>query len=118
MASAHSLKKFIDPGECDFQDPHDARFVNLDEVCRMQRIHDGVFDQLADVPARALSLTIPFFLRTPHAVVSVPGESKRQAVLAAMTGPIEESCPASMLRRHPNATLFLDCEAAGRRASI
>jgi len=103
---------FIDPGECDFEDPHDVRIVTLDEICRMQQVHDGGFDRLTDVPRRALSLTIPFFLRTPHAVISVPGESKRQAVLAALTGPIEDSCPASVLRRHPNATLFLDGESA------
>ncbi len=51
---------FIDPGECDFDDPRDVRIVNLDDVCREQQVHDGGFARIEDVPRRALSLTIPF----------------------------------------------------------
>jgi glucosamine-6-phosphate deaminase len=59
-----------------------------------------------------LSLTIPVFMRTPRTVVIVPGPAKRHAVRAALEGPITEACPASILRRHPCATLFLDRESA------
>jgi glucosamine-6-phosphate deaminase len=103
---------FIDPPVCDFNDPRDVRVVELDDICRMQQVHDGCFAEFDDVPARALSLTIPFFLRTPHAVVTVPGAAKRRAVQAALEGPVEEACPASILRRHPDAALFLDKESA------
>jgi len=103
---------FIDPPVCDFQDPHDVRQVELDEVCRMQQVHDGAFARLEDVPGRALSLTVPFFLRVPRALVFVSGTNKARAVKAALQGPIAETCPASALRRHPNATLFLDPAAA------
>jgi len=104
---------FIDPDECNFSDPRDVRIVNLDQACRAQQVHDGCFGRIEDVPRRAISLTIPFFLRVPHAVVCVPGERKRDAVRAALSGPVEERCPASALRRHPDATLFLDADAAG-----
>jgi len=104
---------FIDPGECDFADPATVRIVHLDQVCRMQQVHDGAFAGIDEVPEGALSLTIPFFLRTPHAVVSVPGPAKRAAVAAALAGPIEERCPASALRRHPDAVLYLDPASAG-----
>lgn len=103
---------FIDPGECDFDDPSDVRIVNLDDICRMQQVHDGAFARVEDVPRRAVSLTIPFFLRTPHVVVSVPGKTKQQAVRYALTGPVQERCPASVLRRHQDATLFLDEDSA------
>lgn len=103
---------FIDPGECDFDDPRDVRIVNLDDVCRRQQVHDGAFQHVEDVPRRALSLTVPFFLRTPHAVVSVPGAAKSQAVRDALEGPIDPRCPASALRRHPGASLFLDRDSA------
>jgi glucosamine-6-phosphate deaminase len=105
---------FIDPPVCDFNDTRDVRVVELDEVCRMQQVHDGCFPAFDDVPKRALSLTIPFFMRTAHAVVTVPGPAKRNAVEAAIGGPVTESCPASILRRHPDAALFLDAQSAPR----
>ena len=103
---------FIDPPVCDFKDPRDVRPVELDDVCRMQQVHDGAFARLEEVPRRALSLTVPFFLRVPRALVFVNGEHKAAAVQAALEGPIEEACPASALRRHPSAVLFLDPAAA------
>jgi glucosamine-6-phosphate deaminase len=103
---------FIDPQNCDFQDPARVRVVELDEVCRMQQVHDGAFDRLEDVPLRAISLTIPCMLGRPRVVATVPGSTKREAVQAALEGPVSERCPASALRRHPRATLFLDTESA------
>jgi glucosamine-6-phosphate deaminase len=103
---------FIDPAECDFSDPRDVRIVNLDDVCRMQQVHDGCFAHIEDVPRRALSLTVPFFMRTPHAVVTVPGTAKARAVRDALQGPVEPRCPASILREHAGASLFLDEESA------
>jgi glucosamine-6-phosphate deaminase len=44
--------------------------------------------------------------------VVVPGPRKAEAVLATLRGPISERCPASILRRHPAATLYLDTDAA------
>lgn len=103
---------FIDPPVCDFHDPRDVRPVELDDVCRMQQVHDGAFARLEDVPSHALSLTVPFFLRVPRALVFVNGEHKSAAVHTALDGPVSESCPASALRGHPNAILFLDPAAA------
>jgi glucosamine-6-phosphate deaminase len=103
---------FIDPPVCRFDETRDVRPVELDEVCRLQQVHDGAFARLEDVPKQALSLTVPFFLRIPRALVFVNGERKSAAVRAALEGPITEQCPASALRRHPAATLFLDPGAA------
>jgi len=105
---------FIDPPVCRFDDPRDVRTVELDDVCRMQQVHDGAFARIEDVPKRALSLTVPFFLRVPRALVFVNGERKSAAVQAAVEGPIIEACPGSALRRHPAATLFLDAAAGSR----
>ena len=97
-----------------FDEARDVRLVELDDICRMQQVHDGAFAGIEDVPKQALSLTVPFFLRVPRAVVFVNGERKSAAVHSALEGPIAESCPASALRRHPWATLFLDQAAASR----
>ncbi len=103
---------FIDPPVCRFDEPRDVRPVELDDVCRLQQVHDGAFASLADVPKQALSLTVPFFLRLPRALVFVNGERKSLAVREALEGRLTERCPASALRRHPAATLFLDPGAA------
>jgi glucosamine-6-phosphate deaminase len=103
---------FIDPPVCDFAEPRDVRPVELDDVCRMQQVHDGAFAGRDEVPRRALSLTVPFFLRGPRALVFVNGVHKSEAVRASLEGPVVEACPASALRRHPSAILFLDPAAA------
>ena len=103
---------FIDPPVCDFQEPRSVRPVDLDDICRMQQVHDGAFEQLSDVPKQALSLTVPFFLSVPRALVFVNGHHKSQAVRSTLEGPVAEACPASALRGHPAATMFLDPAAA------
>jgi len=107
---------FIDPPVCDFFEPADVRVVELDEPCRRQQVNEGSFASLAQVPRTALSLSIPFLLRIPRAVAIVPGPAKRTAIAAAVDGPVTRACPASVLRRHPDATLYLDeASAAGLR---
>jgi glucosamine-6-phosphate deaminase len=103
---------FIDPPVCDFAEPADVRVVELDEPCRRQQVNDGGFATLAEVPRTALSLTVPFLLRVPRAVAIVPGPAKRAAIAAALQGPVTTACPASVLRRHRDATLFLDEDSA------
>ena len=103
---------FIDPPVCDFAEPRDVRVVELDEACRRQQVHDGAFVTLAAVPRTALSLSIPVLLKVPRAIAVVPGPAKRAAVKAALDGPVTCACPASVLRRHPDARLYLDVESA------
>ncbi len=103
---------FIDPPVCDFADPRDVRVVELDESCRTQQVHDGGFARIEDVPRTALSLTIPVLMRVPRVVAIVPGPAKRTAIAAAVAGPVTRACPASILRRHRDATLFLDMASA------
>ncbi|OJW25858.1 MAG: glucosamine-6-phosphate deaminase [Planctomycetales bacterium 71-10] len=103
---------FNDPPVADFLDPLLIKVVRLDRACREQQVHDGCFDRLADVPTHAFTLTVPALLRAPTLAVVVPGPRKADAVLATLRGPISESCPASALRRHPGATLYLDRDSA------
>ena len=42
----------------------------------------------------------------------VPTGRKAQAVRQTLCGPVSVACPASVLRTHSDATLFLDKEAA------
>ena len=103
---------FIDPPFCDFNDPAAVKVVQLDEICRNQQVNDGAFATLDEVPRDALSLTIPTLMARPKLFAIAPGPAKRQAIKNAVEGPISTSCPASILRTHPNAHLFIDEVAA------
>lgn len=104
---------FNDPHVADFNDPHAVKVVSLDERCRLQQVHDGCFPELNAVPTHALTLTIPAIVAAKWVYCMVPGASKQEAVKATLEGPVSTKCPASVLRRHPRATLFLDSESAG-----
>ncbi|GAC1333965.1 MAG: glucosamine-6-phosphate deaminase [Isosphaeraceae bacterium] len=103
---------FNDPPVADFLDPLLVKVVRLDHPCRLQQVHDGCFADIEDVPTHAITLTIPALLAAPVVSVVVPGARKASAVLSTLRGPISELCPASRLRNHPGATLFLDRDSA------
>jgi glucosamine-6-phosphate deaminase len=103
---------FIDPPFCDFNDPEVVKVVQLDEICRNQQVNDGAFASLDEVPRDALSLTIPALMARPKLFAIAPGPAKRQAIKNTVEGPVSTSCPASILRTHPNAHLFIDVVAA------
>lgn len=102
---------FNDPPVADFNDPLDVKVVVLDEVCRQQQVDDDCFDTLADVPLRAITLTIPRLLRAGKLFCMVPSRVKRNAVRAALEGPLTTACPASILRQLDHCTLYLDPES-------
>lgn len=103
---------FNDPGEANFEDPLDMRVVHLDAVCRNQQLAEGWFPTFDDVPDRALTLTIPTLFRVPKLIASVPGGRKARIVRRTLEEPISTDCPATILRTHPDATVYLDEESA------
>lgn len=103
---------FNDPGEADFQDPVDMKVVHLDEACRSQQVAEGWFPDLNAVPQQALTLTIPALLRAPKLIISVPGSRKAAIVRRTALEPVSTACPATILRDHPDATVYLDPDSA------
>lgn len=103
---------FNDPHVALFDDPELVKSVELDEVCRMQQVHDGCFASLGEVPRTALTLTIPALTAPKKVFCVVPARAKAQAVLNTVRGAVCEACPASILRRHPDAVLYLDKDSA------
>ncbi len=103
---------FNDPGEAELHDPLDVKIVQLDDVSRQQQVAEGWFPSLQDVPSRAITVTIPAILRVPRLIVSVPGKRKAGIVRRMVEDPISAACPATWLRLHAGATVFLDEDAA------
>jgi len=106
---------FNDPPVADFDDPKDVKLTYLDAACREQQVAEGWFASVDEVPPQAITLTIPALLRIPELIISVPGERKRRIVERTLNEEISTACPATILRTHPNAHLYLD--AASRSAA-
>jgi glucosamine-6-phosphate deaminase len=99
----------------DFDDPELVKVVALDATSRQQQVNDGCFATLEAVPTQAITLTIPALLSGQRLFCVVPGLAKRAAVARALRGPVEPACPASILRRHPHCTLYLDVDSYDQR---
>ncbi len=103
---------FNDPPIADFDDPKLVKLAVLDEVCRRQQLGEGWFPTLEDVPREALTLTIPAIMGCKVISCVVPDERKAEAIHHTLFHPIGTNCPASILRTHSNARLFLDTKSA------
>lgn len=102
---------FNDPHVADFDDSLVVKPVEIDEMSRAQQVRDRAFASVDLVPRLAMTVTMSTILASRAISVVVPGVNKADAVDRTLNGPIETACPASALRRHPDAVLFVD-EAA------
>ena len=103
---------FNDPPVADFADPKAVKPVELDPICRNQQVNDGCFAALDDVPKTAITLTVPTLFAGDHLFCIVPAKTKAKAVRATLCGEIGEACPATVLRRHKSAVLYLDGDSS------
>jgi len=103
---------FNDPHVADFADAATVKRVVIDEMSQRQQAGEGHFDSPESVPKDALTITCPGLFRAAAWVCCVPERRKANAVRDALEGPISSTCPASIVRTHPNATVYLDTESA------
>ena len=104
---------FNDP-PADFETEQPYLVVKLDEACRRQQLGEGWFATLEDVPQRAISMSIRQILKTKKILCVVPDARKAAAVKACFEGEVSLLAPASILRTHPNTTVYLDINSAAR----
>jgi glucosamine-6-phosphate deaminase len=98
------------PADFETEDPY--IIVELDEACRRQQVGEGWFADISKVPKQAISMSVRQILKAKELLAVVPDSRKAQAVKACLEGPISPLAPASILRTHPNATVYLDQESA------
>lgn len=103
---------FNDPPVADFNDKKTVKTVQLDSICRQQQVNDGCFLVLDDVPKTAITLTVPTLMSGKRFFCIVPAKSKAKAVRDTLLDSISETCPASILRRHAGAVLYLDADSS------
>jgi len=99
---------FNDPPVADFKDKQWVKMVALDQACRQQQVNDGCFATINLVPTHAITLTIPALMAARYVYCMVPGPTKAQAVFNTINKDILELYPATILRTHKSANLYLD----------
>jgi len=98
------------PADFEIQDPY--IIVNLDEACRRQQVGEAWFSDISQVPQQALSMSVQQILKAKEILAVVPDRRKAEAIRASFEGDINPMAPASILRTHPNATIYLDKNSA------
>ena len=102
---------FNDP-PADFETEEPFIVVDLAKRGRQQQVGGGWFASLAEVPRTAISMSIRQILKANAIFCLVSGARKAEAVKLCLEGEIGPMSPASVLRLHQNATVFLDRDAA------
>jgi glucosamine-6-phosphate deaminase len=102
---------FNDP-EADFNTQKAFIIVELDDACRKQQLGEGWFETLADVPDRAISMSIKQIMKSTSIICSVPDERKAIAVRDAVQGPLTAMVPSSILQFHNDCYIYLDQDSA------
>ena len=102
---------FNDPPVADFHDSRMVKVVELDSICRQQQVNDGCFACVDLVPTHALSVTIPGLVQAANMFCSVPAATKAEAVAHTLHDPVSTACPATILKTHAGASLYVDADA-------
>ncbi len=98
---------FNDP-PADFETRDAYIIVNLDEACRNQQVAEGWFAGFDDVPKQAVSMTVWQIMQCKAIVTAVPHAEKAWAVAAALKNELTPTVPATMLKMHPDFSLYAD----------
>jgi len=102
---------FNDP-PADFNTEEPYIIVELDEACRQQQVGEAWFSNISQVPRQAISMSVRQILKTKEILAVVPDGRKAHAVKLCFEGEMGPNAPASILRTHPNATIYLDQNSA------
>jgi glucosamine-6-phosphate deaminase len=102
---------FNDP-PADFQTEEPFLVVKLDEACRHQQVGEGWFADISEVPRQAISMSVRQILKAKQIICVVPDARKAKAVQRCVEGEVSPDAPASILRRHPATTIYLDRDSA------
>ena len=102
---------FNDP-PADFNTEEPYIIVNLDEACRQQQVGEAWFADITQVPKQAISMSAKQILKAREILAVVPDQRKARAIQTCFEGEISPMAPASILRRHPSATVYLDTNSA------
>ena len=99
-----------EPG-ADFHDPQVVRLVQVCDDSKRQLERDPNFAALGTIPSQGLTITLPTLMAAERVLVVVPYSLKSGIIKRLIDSPVTPELPASLLKTHPNATLYLDAES-------
>jgi glucosamine-6-phosphate deaminase len=104
---------FNDP-PADFETKEPYIILSLDERCRGQQVGEGWFQRLEDVPRKAISMSIRQVMKADSIICMCPDKRKAEAVRDCLSSeaPVTPVHPASILKQHDKAYVFLDRQSA------
>ena len=104
---------FNDP-PADFETKKTYIVVTLDKKCRQQQVREGWFATIPDVPPKAITMTPYAILKSRHIISCVPHGVKADAIFNTLTRKVSPAVPASILKTHPDWSLYIDAESAAK----
>lgn len=99
------------PADFDTQEP----FIVVDmknEECRKQQVGEGWFQNIDEVPKKAITMTVYQIMQAKAIISCVGGKRKAQAVFSTVNSEVSPMVPATKLKEHPDWTLYVDKESA------
>jgi glucosamine-6-phosphate deaminase len=102
---------FNDP-PADFSTEEAYKVVTLDERCKQQQVREGWFSSNDAVPKQAITMTVRQILKCKIILSCVPHRIKAEAIRQTLENDPANIIPATILKTHPNLTLYLDEESA------
>lgn len=104
---------FNDP-PADFNNEDPFIIVNLDDACKQQQVGEGWFATIADVPKRAITMTVQQILKSKNIITVSPHQAKATAIYNTLNREIDPNYPATILKTHSNWSLYLDKHSASK----
>ena len=100
------------PADFETEDPY--IIVDLDDKCRQQQVGEGWFASIDEVPKKAISMSVKQIMKSNVVICTCPHKRKAMAVRDCLSidAPITPLHPASIVKQHPQAYVFLDKESA------
>jgi glucosamine-6-phosphate deaminase len=102
---------FNDP-PADFRTEEPYIIVELNEACRQQQVGEAWFQNISQVPSQAISMSVRQILKAKEILAVVTDTRKAHAAKLCFEGDIGPNAPGSILRTHPNTTIYLDKSSA------
>lgn len=104
---------FNDP-PADFETEEPYIVVKLNDTCKKQQVGEGWFATPDDVPTHAVSMSVKQIMKCKKIVSCVPYAVKADAVYKTLSGELSNLVPATMLKTHPDFTLYIDHDSAAK----
>ena len=100
-------------GHIAFNEPN-TPFDTLTHIAELteQTISDNsrFFERIEDVPTKACTMGLKSIMNAKKVLLIATGKSKAEAVNQLINGEISEAWPCTILKNHPDVTIYVDTE--------